>query len=143
MRELTNFEVRAVIVVCIIKKNYIEVDNPSKRTTEPVDIIRELAKRPEIRAIWSVAKASKVPMFEHPVTEWNSLQRRLVYWLSVYDSVEESYERPPQRVIEDNFLLDLWFEDKAKEYSQQYESNWAKGNKLGKTAYDHEEVFEL
>lgn len=125
--------ISSIIIECKVKVRY-------KNT----DIIRELAKRPEIRMQFSVAKASKVPWFEGTVKDWNPLKLRLVYWCSFYSNLDSAYDRPPDRVIENNSMLDRWLENKAKEMSERYESDWAKGsNKIKKSAYDQDEVWEL
>jgi hypothetical protein len=40
-------------------------------------------------------------------------QLRLLYWSEVYDSVYESYERPPNDVIEDDTRLDEWLQEQS------------------------------
>jgi hypothetical protein len=130
---LTNSEVTDLIIDCKIRVKH-----------KDMDVLRELAKRPEIKLTWVAAKGSGVSMFGGSVSEWNTLQKRLVYWLSLYDGVEGAYERPPSRVIENNSLLDRWLEAKSKEAESQYEQNWAKGSSgIRKSAYDHDEVYSM
>jgi len=130
---LSNEELRDVIADCKIKIRY-----------KDVDILRELAKRAEVKMMYSISKSTGNPVFPGPVSEWNKLQQRLVYWLAFYSGLDSSYERPPDRVIKNNALLDRWCEEKAKEADQRNEQSWAKGSSsIQKTAYDHDEVYEL
>lgn len=110
-----------------------------------VDIIRELAKRPEMRMMFSVAKSSDTPLFDGPVSEWNILQQRLVYWLSFYSNIEGAYERPPARILKNDSMLDNWVQEKAREAERRHEEKWLSGGSAGikKSAYDHDEVYEL
>jgi hypothetical protein len=130
---LSQTEVEGIVIDCQIKVRY-----------KGIDIFRELAKRPEIKLSWSVSKGCGQPLFPGPVCEWNFLQKKLVYWLQFYESVENSYDRPPSRVIQNDKMLDEWVSEKSKEADNQFEINWSKGSsKISKSAYDHDEVYEL
>lgn len=131
--ELTEEQVKALILDCKIKDKY-----------RGMDLMREVAKRPEIRLKYSCSKSSGSPLFEGSVMTWNSVQLRLIYWCSFYNNIEGAYERPPDRVVQNNKLLDKWLESKAQEASAKYESDWSKGSgKVQKTAYDQNEIWEL
>lgn len=130
---LSEQQIEQIIIECKIKVRY-----------KDTDIIRELAKRPEVRMRYSVAKNSGVPLFEGPAMHYNPLQVRLLHWLGFYSNLDGAYERPPDRVVENNSMLDRWLEKKAREISEKYESDWAKGSSgIKKSAYDQDEVWEL
>lgn len=131
--ELTDFMLRQVIVGCIVKKRYCEID-----------LMRELAKRSEIRGIWSLCRSMKQSLFPAPVTEWNALQKRLGFWLNYYSSIEGAYNRPPDWVIRNNELIDKWMKQQVQDSERESEQNWRKGKvDVPRTPYDHDEVFEL
>jgi hypothetical protein len=94
--------------------------------------------------MWRISKDAGVPLFDGPVSEWNFLQKRLVYWLSFYDNIEGAYERPPSRIIYDNKAIDEWVKNKHKEAENESENIWAKGTShKARSAYDHDEVYEF
>jgi hypothetical protein len=135
MRQLviTDEQVESIILECKIKVRY-----------RNVDIIRELAKRPEVKMMYSISKSAGIPWFKGTVSELNPLQKRLIYWCSFYDNVGQASDRPPDRVIENDNMLDRWLEKKAKEMTERFESDWAKGFAgLKKSAYDQDEVWEI
>ena len=123
---------------------YEIVDSKIKVISKNTDIIRELAKRPKVKMRWAVCKDTGTPMFAGPVVDWNELQVYLVYWLSFYTGIEGAYERPPDRVLANNALLDKWIEKRGKELDEQHEISWAKDSSgISKSAYDSDEVYEL
>lgn len=70
--------------------------------------IRELARSPQWRPYWEVAKSTNY-LFDNPITSWSLNQRELAYWSTIYDSVYAAYERPSKQIIDDDDLLDSWF----------------------------------
>jgi hypothetical protein len=131
--ELTDGMLRQVIVSCIVSKKYASKD-----------ILRELAKRPEIRNIWNVCKSTGSPLFKGYVTEWNALQMRLIFWLNYYSSIEGAYNKPPEWIIRNDEHIDTWMKNQVKESEQESEQNWRKGKvDMPRTPYDHDEVFEI
>lgn len=131
--ELDNGLLRQVIVSCIVKKKYCEID-----------LMRELSKRPEVRQYWALAKTQHLGMFPGSVYEWNALQRRLCFWLNYYSSIDSSYNRPPDWVIKNNELIDKWMKQQVEDSERESEQNWRKGKvDVPRTPYDHDEVFEM
>jgi hypothetical protein len=92
--------------------------------------------------LWRNTKES-ASLFDSTIGSWSPAQKLFVYWCSFYDNVYESIERPPDRVVEDDELLEIWL-DKQSEKSKAYaEENWSKVAAIGdiKTAWDHPEVI--
>ena len=130
---LTDDQVSQVIRACKVKVRFGKVD-----------ILRELAKRPEVRLAWAISKSNKVPFFPGPSTEWSIAQLRLAYWLSFYTNIESSPERPPTRIVENNEMLDKWLASKAEENESKYENDWRKASSgFKRTAMDEDEVYTL
>lgn len=87
-------------------------------------IIRELARSDPWRNLW--VSATKIShLFTKSVTELTELQKDLVTWSMIYDSVFESMETPTEDVINNDVLLDAWFEQQHKKRQDQ------RGNKEG------------
>ena len=84
------------------------------------EVIRELARSQQWKMFWEISKNTN-DLFEGPVTSWSWNQIELAYWSTIYDSVNEAYERPSREVIDDDDLLDSWF-------IRQSEKNNAKAN---------------
>jgi hypothetical protein len=131
--EMSDDILRQVILACIIKKRYCEID-----------LIRELSKRPEMRTIWSLCKSTNQPVFPGFIYEWNALQKRLVFWFNYYSSIEGAYNRPPSWVLKNNELVDKWMKRLVEDSEQESEQNWRKGKvDVPRTPYDHDEVYEI
>jgi hypothetical protein len=131
--QLDDKALRKVIVACILKVKY-----------KDTDILRELAKRPEVKNTWTLCKNLNLPMFPGLVLQWNPLQRRLCFWLSYYSSIEGAYNRPPEWIIRNNELLDKWMKQQVEDSERESEQNWRKGKvDVPRTPYDHDEVYEL
>jgi len=97
---------------------------------------------------WRACKSTGSPLFDGPVSEWDVNKVRLVYWSSLYDSVYESPDRPPQYIIDDNKLLDEWFEAQTEELEERAEKNYREKYRQGKatnmpSAYNHQTVFTI
>lgn len=73
-----------------------------------VALIRELARSSQWRVYWEIAKNTN-DLFDNPVSSWSLNQRELAYWSTVYDSVNNAFEKPSGDVVEDDDLLDSWF----------------------------------
>lgn len=90
------------------------------------------------RMIWTGARRARTPLFAHPVSEWNVNQLQLVYWTSFYDSVYEHFERPPQRIIDNDALLDQWVEAQQREMEERAQKH---KHSVGRRAEDYDEVI--
>lgn len=71
-------------------------------------IIRELARTDPWRSLWTSTK-SIGDIFGCPCANLSVSQKDLIQWSHIYDMVHEAYERPCNKVIEDDDLLDSWF----------------------------------
>ena len=85
------------------------------------DEIREVSKSNDWRIIWNTAKNNS-SLFSLPACDLTDMQKGLVNWTRVYDSIYESPEMPSDDIIDDNYAIDGWFavqrskrEDDAKE----------------------------
>lgn len=79
-----------------------------KQSRIATKFIRELARSPQWRVYWDVAKNTN-DLFSGSIVSWSENQRELVHWSVIYDSVYEAYERPSKDIIMDDDLLDSWF----------------------------------
>lgn len=83
--------------------------------------VRELARTEPWRSIWvyGVKTGNLIPM-----NEMTYLKKSLISWSLVYDSVYESLDCPPNEIIENDELLDVWFENqrdkREKEKSEKH-----------------------
>lgn len=97
---------------------YIETDlNESK--------IREIARNEPWRSMW-VSSVKTGNLFSRAMTEMTAIQRAIVSWSLIYDSVYESMETPPTSVIQDDKQLDAWLE-------QQHDKREQERNKVAST----------
>jgi hypothetical protein len=90
------------------------------------------------RTRWRASVKSSTPPFHGPVSDWDINKVRLCYWSAFYDSVWEHPERPDERTIENDDLLDHWVKKQADENEQRARNN-SKG--VNKSALDHDEMI--
>tara|TARA_Y100001937_G_C7120042_1_gene332118 strand:+ start:947 stop:2023 length:1077 start_codon:yes stop_codon:yes gene_type:complete len=69
--------------------------------------VREISRTEPWRSFWGVGK-SENGVFDKPSSELTSMQRAVISWARIYDSIGESPEAPPEEVVEDNDMLDGW-----------------------------------
>jgi len=74
----------------------------------PDEDIRELSKSAHWRMIWNTAKDGR-EIFPLPACDLTDMQKSLISWTRMYDSVYESMETPSDDIIDDNIALDGWF----------------------------------
>lgn len=86
------------LITCML--NFID----SKRLNST--IIRKIARSEPWRSMWVIGKPN---IFEKPIVEWTDEQRLLSSYSKMYDNVYDSLECPPDKVIEDDDMLDGWF----------------------------------
>lgn len=105
--------------------------------------IRKIARSPQWRFRWSAAKKNIAILFDKTIGDFNLDQQNLLYWSQVYDSVYESYEPPPDDVIENDDKLDKWFEEKGRAAkAKDVESGKPHGKiKLSERMRRHGEIF--
>lgn len=68
--------------------------------------------------IWSAAKKSG-QVFSKPATELSNDQQRLIVWSSMYDSIRDTQDCPPDELINDDDCLDGWLIIKKQERDAQ------------------------
>ncbi len=96
---------------------------------------REIARTEPWRGFWGVGK-SESGVFAKPSSELTTMQRAVISWSRIYDSIAESPEGPPEEVVEDNDMLDGWLilqhrKRKSQSKSQAAESTTgAKGDEV-------------
>jgi hypothetical protein len=96
--------------------------------------IREVSKSPNWRMIWNAGKDSR-EIFPLPACDLTDMQKSLISWTRMYDSIYESMETPSDNIIEDDYAIDGWFTvQRRKRDDDRKESE---GNKLPESA----EVF--
>ncbi len=110
------------------------------------DLMRLLAKSNTGRTEWIMFRACKggTQLFEGRTLDWTAAQRMFVSWCLYYDNVYEAYDRPPDRVIEDDKLLEQWQKRQNEKMEIQAEKNWAESASVSgdiKTAWDYPEII--
>jgi hypothetical protein len=70
--------------------------------------VREVSKSSGWRMIWNSAKESR-EIFPVAACDLTDMQKSLISWTRMYDSVYESMETPSDDVIEDDYAIDGWF----------------------------------
>jgi hypothetical protein len=84
--------------------------------------IREVSKSPEWRMIWNSHKAGS-DLFPFPACDMTSMQKILINWARVYDSIYESTDMPSDEIIMNNYAIDGWFAvQRRKQVDQSKES---------------------
>jgi len=111
-------------------------------TTHTLKDMRNIARSGAWRFRWAGAKNTG-DLFGKPISEFDTEQQSLLYWSQVYDSVYESMDCPSDSVIEDDDLLDKWFEDQSrKRKKKEVEDKGDIGNmKMSSRMRGHGEVF--
>ena len=90
--------------------------------------IREVSKSPNWRMIWNAGKDSR-EIFPLPACDLTDMQKSLISWTRMYDSVYESMETPSDEVIEDDYAIDGWFIAQRRQREQDRKSS-SGGNNL-------------
>ena len=90
------------------------------------------------RLIWNAAKKVGAPLFTGNASTWDVNQLQLAYWSAFYDGVYEHFERPPQRVIETDALLDQWAEEQQREMEERAQD---KRHQVGMRSEDYDEMI--
>jgi len=94
----------------------------------------------EWRARWRASTKTSSPLFEGVTTDWNINQVALVFWSNFYDNIYEHPERPEQKIIDNDDLLDKWVEDQAKKMEENSRKN-SKRYKNATNTLDYDEVI--
>lgn len=103
------------------------------------DELRELARTPTARHLWSCSKAGS--LYNLPANCWTDEQVGFVGWSRLYDNIYESPDCPPQVVIDDDLLLDGWLLVQANDREKEKENKLGEG--FGDAANKHgkQEIF--
>ncbi len=103
--------------------------------------IRKIARSGIWRYRWKMAKTG-ADLFGKPICDWSDMQNILVYWSQYYDYVYESYESPPDHIIECDIFCDSWVEEQSKKHAKKGdEKSNIVGTKKSKTNTAHQEQF--
>lgn len=103
--------------------------------------IRSVARNNLWRYRWQLGKGDPKSLFGRNVQDLSPEQNLLVFWSQVYDMVYESYEPPPQYIIEDDEKFDAWLEKKAKEGEAKRSKDYYGLNKQKKQDGNEQFVF--
>ena len=68
--------------------------------------IREIARSEEWLSIYNTAKNLQIPVFDVPVGQLNSDQKRLLTWSGIYHSIHQIPDGPDEEIIKDDDALD-------------------------------------
>lgn len=101
---------------------------------------RTAARSDVWRPIWNLGKKTG-NLFNRPSTELTRDQLALSSYSSMYDSVYESQEAPPDMVIEDDDCLDGWFIEQKRKNDQLKKENEANEFLSNKKIANAGEVF--
>jgi hypothetical protein len=84
--------------------------------------IREVSKTPEWRMVWNSGKSGS-NLFSFPACDLTMMQKTLINWSRVYDSIYESPDMPTEQIIMDDYAIDGWFiVQRRKQEDQKKES---------------------
>ncbi len=86
--------------------------------------LRYLARTEPWRSIWSSGK-KEGKIFDVCSTELTTEQKSLIGWSTMYDSISESPESPPDDIIEDNDALDGWLISQNQKRKREREKSVA------------------
>jgi hypothetical protein len=84
--------------------------------------LRELARTEPWRSSWVAARKCG-RLFDKPLSQLTDLQRVVVGWSIVYDSVYEHPDCPPDDVISNDALLDAWLKEQAEKRKSRHTEN--------------------
>jgi hypothetical protein len=109
------------------------------------DLMRKVAKHIIGRTEWGISQGVRhnTHIFPPDLGDWTQAQKFFVYWSTFYDGVFQHFERPPDKVILDDKLIEKWLEDQHSKGEVRANENWTKAGVIGeiKTAADHPEVI--
>ncbi len=78
-------------------------------------VLRKISRSPSWRTRWISATKTSAPIFEGPISTWDTNKIYLCFWSNLLDSILSSYEPPEQFIMENDELLDRWLESKRNE----------------------------
>lgn len=85
--------------------------------------IRLLARSEPWRSVWLTTKKSG-NIFGKPAYQLTDTQRILVSWSTMYDSIYENPDAPPDDVIENDNLLDQWIKQQSNERKKKIKEKY-------------------
>lgn len=106
----------------------------------PEKILREIARSPEWRFRWSVAK-NGADLFGKSIADWSETQSTLVYWSQYYDSIISSHEYPGDNILCDDESVDAWVREQNKKVANTVKFSKGKERLQNKKHKDHQEQF--
>jgi len=81
--------------------------------------LREVARAPEWRLLWTLQRENLPGMFNRPIGELNINQKLVVYWSRVYDSAFEGVDCPDEHILNDDDKFDDWLVSRDKERQEK------------------------
>ncbi len=107
------------------------------------DLARLMAKNSMARLLWVVSRETGASLFGSDLNNWSMAQIAFTNWCLFYDSIYESYECPPERVIKDDELIDDWMENQKIKRNEESESKYSKRGGGTLSALDHAEHYAI
>lgn len=86
--------------------------------------IRQIAKSAEWKSIWSVSKVGQ-QLFSNRLSDLTNEQISLISWSKLYDSIQESIEKPSEEIIEDDIAFDGWLIQQSRTRKEEEKKNSA------------------
>lgn len=84
-------------------------------------VLRSIARSNAWKMIWISNKHNNI--FDLPPMQWTDNQRGLVYWSNIYDNVAGCHDKPSNKIIDDDDLLDSWFIRQSEKVESQASKN--------------------
>jgi len=78
-----------------------------EKNTVTDEQIRSIAKYSDWKGIWYASK-SNGNIFNRTSVDLTSEQKRLIFWSSFYDNLGEHPECPPDKILDDDDMIDGW-----------------------------------
>lgn len=103
------------------------------------DKIRLLARSEPWRSIW--VAANKVGnLFSTPLVFCTEMQKVLISWSLIYDTVYESMESPSDEIINNDILLDAWLQKQSEKRKKEKKSGEVDALILGDKVKNSDEI---
>jgi hypothetical protein len=69
--------------------------------------------------MYALSRATGTPFFKGTITEWNPAQVEFTKWCEFYYHIAQDTERPDEKTIQDDFVLDSWIAKRQYEIRKQ------------------------
>ncbi len=95
--------------------------------------MRKLCRNEPWTSLWSAAKVEK-GIFGKPASMLTGMQKSIIGWSKIYDSVSEHPDSPPDEVVDDDDMLDGWLILQGRKRKEQ--KNKSVGDQISKAKGD-------